>query len=316
MTNIKFYFLTFLLSIFLLSTLSASIEKTEKKSFNVKYGGDLLLDTDIGSIKINTHSSETIDVKIYLKAKTNDEEKAEKIFNAFEIVYDQSGPDLSITAEFKGSSSWFSDLFGGSKWNKLNVRFLVTVPEKYNVDLKTSGGGITVDDLNGLVDAKTSGGGLTFGNISGDINGKTSGGGIVVGECSGDVNVKTSGGGIKIDKCEGSVKASTSGGGITVNEVYGPINASTSGGSVYASIHEQFSEDCSLTTSGGGVTVKIKENINAFLDAKTSGGSVSSEIPVNFTGKTRSSSLKGDINSGGPKLYLRSSGGSIKVEAL
>lgn len=316
MTKFKFTFSLFLALIFSFSTLFASIEKTEKKSFNVKSGGELLVDTDLGSIKIKTHSSETIDVVVYLKAKTNDDEKAEKIFDAYEIVYDQSGSDLTITAEFKGSSSWLSNLFGGSKWNKLNVRFLVTVPEKYNVDLKTSGGGITVDDLDGLVNAKTSGGGLTFGNISGDINGKTSGGGIVVGECSGDVNVKTSGGGIKIERCEGSVKASTSGGGITVNEVYGPINASTSGGSVYASINEQFSEDCSLTTSGGGITVKIKENLNAYLDAKTSGGSVSSEVPVNFTGKSKSSSLSGEMNSGGPKLYLRSSGGSIRIEAL
>lgn len=306
----------FLAILFVTSILYGSIEKTEKKVFNVKSGGELAIETDMGSITIKTHSSETVEVEIFLKAKTDDDEDAQRLFDAFEISYDQSGPDLTIKAEFDGNSGWFGNMLGRSKRNKLNAVFNITVPSEYDVDLNTSGGGITVGDLNGLVQANTSGGGLDFGNISGDIDGKTSGGGIVVGKCSGNINVKTSGGGIRIKKCEGKVEAKTSGGGITVNEVYGPINASTSGGSVYAEINEQFSEDCSLTTSGGGVTVKLKSNINAYLDAKTSGGSVSSALPVKFTGKTERSKLKGDINSGGPLLYLRSSGGSINIEKL
>ena len=309
--------LTVFLTLFFSATLfSASIEKTEKKSFDVKSGGKLNLDTDRGSISINTHDAEIINVEILFKAKTDDEELAEKLFDAFEVTYDQSGPDLSIKGKMEGSSGWFTNLFGGSKWNKLNISFMISVPRSYDLDLNTSGGSITVGDLTGDVDAKTSGGGLQFGNVMGDINGKTSGGGIIVGECSGDVNIKTSGGGIEISKCKGNVDASTSGGAISVNEVYGNINASTSGGSVFASIREQFSEDCSLTTSGGGITIKLNKEINAYLDAKTSGGSVKSEIPVKFLGKAERSRLKGELNAGGPLLYLRSSGGSIYVEEL
>jgi len=314
MTKISTIVITILSVFFTSSILLGSIEKTAKKTFNVKSGGQLFVETDKGSISIKTHSSETIDIEVQFKAKTNDDELAEKLFNAFIIEYDQSGADLNIEGKYKGNKSWLTNLFGGSKWNKLNVRFLIIVPEKYNVNLNTSGGGISVGDLDGIVEAKTSGGGLTFGNISGDIYGKTSGGGITVGECRGNVDISTSGGGIKIDKCEGSVEASTSGGGITVNEVYGAINGSTSGGSVYASILEQPKEDCSLTTSGGGVTVKLAKNINAYLDAKTSGGSVKSDFPIKFKGKVQRSKLKGEINDGGPLLYLRSSGGSIHIE--
>ncbi|MCW8849689.1 MAG: hypothetical protein OQJ81_06885, partial [Melioribacteraceae bacterium] len=115
-------------------------------------------------------------------------------------------------------------------------------------------------------------------------------------------------------KCEGSVDAHTSGGGITVNEVYGAIDASTSGGSVYASITEQPKENCSLTTSGGGITVKLAHDINVYLDAKTSGGNVQTDFPITIKGKVDRSKLNGKINDGGPKLYLRSSGGSIHIE--
>lgn len=313
MTNLRSILTILLILVFSGFSTFASIDKTVNKTFDVSSGGRLEVETERGSISVKTHSSESVIVDVYFKAKTNDDELAEKLFNAFEIDYDHNGSDLSIEAKYKGSKSWLSNLFGGSKWNKLNVRFVITVPEKYNVDLNSSGGGISVGDLEGFVKGRTSGGGLKFGNITGDIDGKTSGGGITIGECSGNIDVRTSGGGIKIDKCSGTVDAHTSGGGITVNEVYGAIDASTSGGSVYASILDQPREECRLTTSGGGVTVKLAENINLDLDAKTSGGSVSSDFPVKFKGKVKSSRLKGELNEGGPLLYLRSSGGSIRV---
>jgi len=313
MTNLKQILTVSLLLLFSSFSLFASIEKTENKTFTVQSGGRLEVETEKGSISIKTHSSETIDIAIYFKAKTNDDELAEKLFDAFSIDYDHNGSDLRIIAKYNGRKNWLSNLFGGSKWNKLNVRFVIEVPEKYNVDLNTSGGGISVGDLEGFVKSRTSGGGLKFGNINGDIDGKTSGGGITIGECSGNVDVSTSGGGIKINKCTGTVEASTSGGGITVNEVYGAIDASTSGGSVFASILDQPREECRLTTSGGGVTVKLAQNINVNLDAKTSGGSVSSDFPIKFRGKVERSKLKGELNDGGPLLYLRSSGGSINV---
>lgn len=305
----------FLLLLFTLNLqIFASIEKHEKKSFDVDFGGQLIVETDKGSIMIETHKSAKIDVELIITAKTNDEDLAEKLFKNFIVSYNHNGSDLKIVGEYKGGKGWLKNLFGGSNSNKLNAKYIITVPENYNVDLNTSGGGIAVGDLIGLVEAKTSGGGLTFGNIQGDIKGKTSGGGITIGECAGNIKISTSGGGIKIKKCEGSVDAHTSGGGITVNEVYGAIDASTSGGSVYASITEQPEENCSLTTSGGGITVKLAKNINIDLDAKTSGGNVQTDFPISIKGKVDRSKLNGKINDGGPMLYLRSSGGSIHIE--
>lgn len=314
MTILKMVLISFVTLLITSAGIIGAIEKEEKKTFTVNFGGNLDLETDKGSISIKTHSLETVIVEVFLKAKTNNEELAEKLFNNFIITYNHNDKDIKIRAKYKGGKSWFGNLFGSSKWNKLNVRFVIVVPEKYNVDLNTSGGGIRVDDLEGYVNANTSGGSLKFGNIIGDIDGSTSGGGITIGECSGSIEVNTSGGGIEIDKCEGDVEASTSGGGITVNEVYGTINASTSGGSVFASILEQPKEDCSLTTSGGGITVKLASEINVYLDAKTSGGSVTCDFPIRIKGKIVRSKLKGEINSGGTLLYLRSSGGSINVQ--
>ena len=70
MANLKqvFTILILLLSVSVLSF--GSIEKNVKKTFDVKTGGQLFVDTDKGSISIQTHTSSKIDVEVFFKAKT------------------------------------------------------------------------------------------------------------------------------------------------------------------------------------------------------------------------------------------------------
>jgi len=227
----------------------------------------------------------------------------------FPIKFEQRGNDVYVTADARDDNLWRR--FWNDVGKKLRIRYVCRVPEVYNVQLKTSGGSISVNDLEGRVVSRTSGGGLSFDNIAGDIEGRTSGGSIRIGEVFGDSHIHTSGGSITIDRARGSVDAHTSGGGITVMEVMGAIQAETSGGSIKAHISRQPEDSCRLTTSGGSVTITMAEDIRVDLDARTSGGSVRTDFPVTVQGKIKSSSLKASINGGGPELYLRSSGGSI-----
>jgi hypothetical protein len=61
----------------------------------------------------------------------------------------------------------------------------------------------------------------------------------------------------------------------------------------------------------------VKKGVGFKLDASTSGGDVDAEgltltIEKGGVGKSK---LIGDVNGGGPRLKLRSSGGDIKVRA-
>ena len=109
------------------------------------------------------------------------------------------------------------------------------------------------------------------------------------------------------------MEVSTSGGSIRVNEVRGAIKASTSGGNITATISRQPERDCSLKTSGGGVTVHLADDIKVNVDARTSGGSVTCDLPITGVGLLGRSVVKGKINGGGPELYLRTSGGPIRI---
>lgn len=307
---------------------AAADEDTIEKTFSVSPGGTLTIETCIGSIDVKSGSSDQVTVEIKQQADLGNSREAKRLFDELDIRFEQRGNNVFVYVEHEDSNSFFDRI---RRW-RLRLRFTAVVPREFNVDLKTSGGSISVDDLEGKVDAKTSGGSLTFGKINGPVTGRTSGGGISLQECrgiadistsgggidigevEGDVRAHTSGGSLKIVKAAGTVNASTSGGSITVEEVRGTIDASTSGGSVTAKISMQPESDCSLTTSGGSINVYVADDLKFTVDAKTSGGGVSTEFPVTIQGEINKSQLQADINGGGPRLYLRTSGGGIHIK--
>lgn len=291
-----------------------ALAATESQTFDVGAGGRLKIDTDIGSIEVSTGTGDQVAATVTWSGSNADE---------FTVDFSQDGDRVTIEGDFdRGLWGW-----GSSP----KVRFEVTVPERFDVDLETSGGSISVDDLEGEVRARTSGGSLSFGQIDGPVYGRTSGGSISlqgsrgnadistsggsikIGDVDGEVTAKTSGGSIQIARARGAVDAKTSGGSITVEEVMGAIQASTSGGSVTAYIGEQPAGDCRLTTSGGGVNVYLADDVAVDVDAKASGGRAVSEFDLDAARVTKTA-LSGEINGGGPALYLRSSGGSVRIK--
>jgi DUF4097 and DUF4098 domain-containing protein YvlB len=313
--SIRFLSLVVIMAMTVLTVVAeAKIKNETTKSFTVSPGGELILDTDIGSVDIETAAGNSVEVQVVLTADTRDEDKAQEIFDRFQVDFAQDGDEISITGDLARNDGLFG--FGNRSNNKLHVGFIITVPEKFNVDLATSAGSISIADLKGTVRAKTSGGSMTFEKIDGPVNARTSGGSISLRSCSGRADIMTSGGSITLGKVTGDVIAHTSGGSISVDEVMGSIDASTSGGSIQAHITRQPEDDCRLVTSGGSVSVYIDPAMNFDLDAQTSAGRVTSDFPIKVRGRISKSSLRAEINDGGPELFLRTSGGNIYLYKL
>ncbi|MFT6101505.1 MAG: DUF4097 and DUF4098 domain-containing protein YvlB [Arenicella sp.] len=230
-----------------------------ERSFEVEPGGTFIVDTDSGSIEISSHNRDTVDVEVEKKGRNPED---------FELSFSQDGNNIKVVGDRKGMS-W---------WGNNGAHFVIKIPNKFNVDLKTSGGSIELSSLNGKVDAYTSGGSITLGKIRGDVD------------------VKTSGGSIRVD------------------EVAGTINAHTSGGSITAHISQQPLGDSRLTTSGGSVSAYLAASVAVDLTASTSGGRVSSEFAVD--GSVKKTRITGKLNGGGPKLVLKTSGGSVRIKKL
>ena len=301
-----------LVSLLAVQSAFARFERTVERTFNVSPGGTLTVSTQGGDVKVLPGKGDTVHVVAtqYFRRADNAAE-ADEAARDLEFKIEQNGNDVTADARFPRRSGWG---FGG--WPPVLVSFTVTVPEQYNVNLRTSGGDIEVGDLTGSARAKTSGGDLELGRINGPVDGSTSGGDIRLKAALDRVHLGTSGGDIDVGDASGDVHLETSGGDISVERATGRLRASTSGGDVSVVLDGSLSDDVSLSTSGGTVTARVPKNAGFRLDANTSGGEVEAEgltitIEKGGAGKSR---LVGQVNGGGPELKLRSSGGDIRVE--
>jgi hypothetical protein len=273
-----------------------------ERDFDVSPGGLLTIQAEGGSIEVNSSESDSV----FLQISPQNLDEFEKYY---EVQFQQDGNNVHLEIESKKKVGGFFS------WGRKRG-YLITalVPSRFNIDVKTSGGNISVADLKGEVQTETSGGNLTFGNVEGDIVGKTSGGNIDVGEVYGNARLGTSGGSITVKKGGADLVAKTSGGNIFVAEVAGSIHATTSGGSVKA-VLTSASHDCLLSTSGGNVNVKLAADLGFQVNASTSGGRVTlSGMAVQ--GEISKRKIKGRLNQGGPDLTLKTSGGSIRIESM
>lgn len=290
----------------------AKIERTVEKTFTVQPGGLLNVATQGGDIRIQTSSESTVKVVAKQKIRASSESEADEILKKLELTIEQQPAGITAVAKYEKSESGFH----WGSWPPVQVDFVVTVPSKYNVDLKTSGGDVTVADLLGKVHARTSGGNVVLGRISGEVNAGTSGGDMSLVEGADTVKLGTSGGNIRVDRAVGPTELDTSGGDIVIKSVENTLHAGTSGGDIKAGIAGPLKGDCRLGTSGGRVRVTVDKAAAFNLDAVTSGGGVDAAgltITIERGGAGRSR-LAGKVNGGGPLLRLRSSGGDVIVE--
>ncbi|HYP16618.1 MAG TPA: DUF4097 family beta strand repeat-containing protein [Opitutus sp.] len=286
--------------------LQARIERVVEKTFAVPAGGLLKVETQGGNIAVQTSNEPAVTVIAKQRFKANSEAEADELAERLELRIEQAGSGVLAQAKYERP-----------KWGSLPVQvdFVVTVPTRYNVDLRTSGGNVSVGDLEGAATVRTSGGDVTLARIAQDVDARTSGGNIVLTEGRGTVTLNTSGGDIRVDRAVGVTELDTSGGNIHVKSVENTLHADTSGGDVTATIAGPLKGDCSLSTSGGQVRATVARTAAFQLDASTSGGGVSADgltitIEKGNVGKDR---LTGKVNGGGPLLKLRSSGGNIAV---
>jgi hypothetical protein len=282
-------------------------ESGRAKSFAVGKGGTLEVSTSVGDIRIVPWDKN----EAYIQVEGLEDEELDH------VQMTQTGSVVRVVYRSKWSS------WSGS------VQFIINVPSKFNLDLSTSGGDLTVEgSLTGKVEGMTSGGSISLGTVAGgpvemttsggDITAKnlegesflkTAGGDIHVLSASGPLTVNTSGGDIKIESASKSLDAKTSGGDIVIGNVGGEAKVSTSGGDIEVG---KVSGQASLNTAGGDIVLK---GASGRVTAKTSGGDVQL---FDITGSVKASSSGGSVEArlipaGNGNSRLSSSGGPIRL---
>jgi DUF4097 and DUF4098 domain-containing protein YvlB len=298
----------------------AETDGSIRKTFDVTPGGKLVVEVAGSKVEVEGTTGSQVVVE-YTRVVSADSPEAEaRILKEREVTLAQSGNTVSLVEQRPASGSNHSGSFwdlitGRDRGFRSKFHVLIKVPSQFNVDLRTSGGGIELANVSGQIDARTSGGSLVFREITGPVEGRTSGGSIRVEHYQGDMNLSTSGGSITAEDGKGRLNLKTSGGGITISGASGNVSASTSGGSIRLALTTTPDGENRLSTSGGSITVSVPAGSPVDIDAATSGGSVSTDLAVTSTTTKERNRFVGSLNGGGPLLHLRTSGGSIRISA-
>lgn len=289
-----------------------------ERSFTVAEGDRVVVDVERADLNITAWDRAEVGVSIGNSTERH------------EFDFSQEDGVVIINGEYDRPGFLF--VFGGFS-NRRSAVVTMNVPYRQHLDLRTSGGDIELDRLqgefaahtsggdieadaiDGPADVRTSGGDIMIDSITGAASVATSGGDIEIGAVSGEIEMRTSGGDINLEQAGGAVSAGTSGGDIQIGNVIGSLNARTSGGDIEAVFSgAEASGGGELRTTGGDVVVYLPADAQVEIDANAMGGGVSSE----FEGaETRRSAGRGSLdlslNGGGPELVLRTTGGSIEI---
>ncbi len=267
-------------------------------TYNVPTSSGQTLDvtSDAGSIKVTTGSSSNIVVRVYGDDVTN---------NRVDYSAESYSGGVKVTGrvkqEYKNSNEG---------WN-IKLKFEIEVPPNYNIDLKTGGGSISIEDVNGTKIVKTGGGAIKIGNTSGRIEVNTGGGAVKIENNTGDISINTGGGAVRLDEFNGNVEINTGGGSVSMNGSNGKIEVTTGGGSI-ALDYRGTNYGIDLNTGGGSISVEIPNGFSADVDLSTNVGGIS----TNF-GKPDKDGMGSkfitSINGGGERLECHTGAGSISV---
>ena len=116
-------------------------------------------------------------------------------------------------------------------------------------------------------------------------------------------------GGLEARTSNGAVQAS-----LSAVEPGRPLRVKTSNGRIDLALAGWKDTDVEASTSNGAITVRLPEGAGARLNARTSNGAITSDFEVSGAGAHKRTHLEGLIGSGGPRLSLTTSNGSIRIE--
>ncbi len=270
-------------------------EERLDRSIPVEEGGTLYVNLDRGNVEITSHDAQEVRVLASSRGWAS---------GMCSFTLSRQGRDVQLDGDVDGWT-WF--LPG------LRMEVRAWVPRRCSVEVTSRGGHVTVSEIGGAVAAQTSGGRVELRRVNGPALVRTSGGRITAEEINGDVRAKTSGARIDLAYVNGDIEARTSGGSIQIQGAAGAVDARTSGGGISASFVDEPSGR--LETSGGSIEVTMPADAGVDLDARTSGGQVRLDSELALKGRERRHHVLGEVNGGGPKLALRTSGGSIRIRA-
>ncbi len=224
----------------------------------------------------------------------------------------ETGEGVTLRSDYLGEKH---KIYGPSSFD-------IQVPSKYNLELRTAGGGIFITGVEGKITGKTMGGALKLSHLKGFIDLKTMGGEISLTDSDIDGKVTTMGGRVMLENIVGDIDGSSMGGNViykNVKTISGnsnntgkEVNIRTMGGAIDVN---DASHGAKVSTMGGDIHIV---SAREYVTANTLGGkiivdSIDGWIEATTLGGDIRVTMTGDPNKGKRDVTLTSMGGDITL---
>jgi hypothetical protein len=256
-----------------------------EQSVSVRAGGTLVMDLKTGAgLTITGWDQDRVRVSVTLGGRS---------WRDTEVTLERTGSGARLTSRF---AAW-------SQSQSSSHHFDIQVPRRFNIDVSSAGGGISIS------------------GVQGEFRGTTGGGQIRIERSSGRAELSTGGGQIRITDSNLSGSVGTGGGSVLIQRVRGGLRGSSgSGPVVYGSAEDadisssrgksRISDDEGGVTvgAGGNVTInertgEIRDNNSGRVIYRKSGGSVTIGEAMNGA----------DVHTGGGRIVIGRSAGDVSA---
>jgi hypothetical protein len=263
-----------LFSAFFLLFTAVAFSAEIHQEFQVEPGKKLNVDLKTGGkIRIEGWNKPVVSMEGYVRGSDGDDT---------EVQIEQTATGIDVRTRFRGRKDHYD----------VDAQFDIRVPSRFDIEIDSMGGSVTIHNVEGEFEGSTMGGGLNLSGLKGKISLSTMGGGINLTKSHLDGNVSTMGGQVVIEEVTGNVKGSSMGGKVihkktgTDGKASGEVNISSMGGALNV---EDAPEGAELMTMGGNIhIVSAKDHV----EAKTMGGDVRID---SVDGWVRAETMGGDI---------------------
>jgi len=264
--------------------------------------GRLEVQNTNGSVDIASWDRETLDVSGEKYASSRNE-------------LDQ----VKIDVEVSGGVARVKVIHPTGFLGSYGAKLLIRVPKATALDrVKTTNGGVTVEDLDGNGNVGTTNGGLRLEHVNGDYEVESTNGSLDLEECHGAVRAQTTNGSIRGRLGGGAVEAGTTNGSIELTLDHASpgaaIRAHTSNGRVTLALAEFNANPITVDTTTGSITLRLPEGVGARVEARTSVNGIENDLMPFTVDEQSRHRLSGKLGAGGPEIELHTTTGKIRLE--
>ena len=257
-----------------------------ERSFDLSPGGKLEMDVADADVQVTTGGGGAATVKVYVRAR--DIDWGRELVDRMDFQVLAEGNTLIVEANHPhvADDEWREHRGGAG----IEVR--VSIPARFDAEIRTGDGDISLGDLEGRISVHTADGDLNIGALKGP-----------------EIKLRTSDGDVSAASLEAPrIDLHTSDGDVRVRRVAGALEASTGDGDI--SVRLAASEETQLRSGDGDITVYSGRVLG--FDVDLSGETVSLGSGIRLDGTRGSGWARGKLNGGGPPLRARTSDGTVR----